>query len=139
MFNTAKDFKDYIKKTLKSKGACSAPSQAGIWQIYNSKKFHPIGSTYYPNGDGFPLEGDGKVTWKYNHTMDSNNNHKFCAFYLGYEDKILNKSPVLFLHFEYDTNNIYNIGVELMKVDASSIFILEAPNSIITNHIFTIF
>lgn len=51
MFNTAKDFKDYIKQTLKSKGACSAPSQASIWQIYRSKKFRPVAKSYHPAGD----------------------------------------------------------------------------------------
>ena len=65
MFNTVKDFKDYIKQTLKSKGVCSAPSQASIWQVYRSKKFHPVAKSYHPVGcSGLELKGTGKVVWK---------------------------------------------------------------------------
>lgn len=142
MFKTANDFKTYIKTTLKSSGACSAPSQASIYQTYHSKKFHPVGTTYCPGNDGYPLECDGNVTWKYNSgTTDQNckNLHKFCAFYLGFEDKKSTKTPVLFLHFEYDDNNIYNVGVELTKVDISSVFPWEWSDKSVINYIFNIF
>ena len=79
MFNTAKDFKNYIKQTLKSKGACSAPSQASIWQIYRSKKFRPVANSYNPDGTGtMPLAGTGNVIWKNkNGACEQNNCHKY--------------------------------------------------------------
>lgn len=67
------------------------------------------------------------------------NQYKFCAFYLGYDDKHVNNTVILFLHFEHDDNNIYNVGVELLKDDVSSTLKWRAPNKIITNLIFNIF
>jgi hypothetical protein len=138
MFKTAKDFKNYIKQTLKSKGACSAPSQAAIWQVYRGKKFHSVANTYLPNNDGFPLEGTGIVSWKYN-KQPKINDHKFCAFYLGYEDKNLNKNVETFLHFEYNNDGIYNVGVELTKIDISSVFNWALCDNNIIPIIFNIF
>ena len=138
MFKTASDFKTYIKQTLKSKGVCSVPSRASIWQIYHGKKFHPVANTYCPMNDGYPLEGDGTVTWKYG-TPEPNSNHKFCAFYLGYEDKNLNKCVVSFLHFEYDDNAIYNVGVELTKVDLGTFVQWELCDKNVIPIIFNLF
>lgn len=138
MFKTAKDFKDYIKKTLKSKGACSAPSQASIWQIYRSKKFHPVADTYYPCGEkaGGPLSGTGNVIWKNtNNTCEQNNGHLYCAFYLGYDDKILGDMPLFFIHFEFDANNIYNVGVEFLACD----MLLRVPKNPLIQHVFNLF
>lgn len=137
MFNTAKDFKDYIKQTLKSKGACSAPSQASIWQIYRSKKFHPVANTYNPAGSGtMPLAGTGKVIWKNaNGACEQNNGHLYCAFYLGYDDKILCDMPLLFIHFEFDTNNIYNVGVEMLDCK----MLWHVPQTQLIQHIFNLF
>lgn len=136
MFNTAKDFKDYIKQTLKSKGACSAPSQASIWQVYRSKKFHPVANTYNPGGGSFPLEGTGKVIWKNaNGACEQNNGHLYCAFYLGYDDKILCEMPLFFIHFEFDTNNIYNVGVEFLGCKE----LLRVPKTPLIQHVFNLF
>ena len=136
MFKTAKDFKDYIKQTLKSKGACSAPSQASIWQVYRSKKFHPVANTYNPGGGSYPLEGTGKVIWKNaNVACEQNNGHLYCAFYLGYDDKILCNMPLLFIHFEFDTNNIYNVGVEMLNCKE----LLHVPQTPLIQHIFNLF
>lgn len=136
MFKTAKDFKDYIKQTLKSKGACSAPSQASIWQVYRSKKFHPVANTYNPGGGSFPLEGTGKVIWKNaNGACEQNNGHLYCAFYLGYDDKILCEMPLFFIHFEFDTNNIYNVGVELLGCKE----LLRVPKTPLIQHVFNLF
>jgi hypothetical protein len=138
MFNTAKDFKDYIKQTLKSKGACSAPSQASIWQIYRSNKFRPVAKSYHPTGDAaWPLEGTGNVIWKNaNGACEQNNNsHKYCAFYLGYDDKILGDMPLFFIHFEFDSNNIYNVGIELLACD----MLLRVPKNPLIQHIFNLF
>lgn len=137
MFNTAKDFKDYIKKTLKSKGACSAPSQASIWQVYRSKKFRPVAKSYHPTGDAaWPLEGTGNVIWKNaNGACEQNNGHKYCAFYLGYDDNILGDMPLFFIHFEFDSNNIYNVGVELLDCE----MLLRVPKNPLIQHIFNLF
>ena len=138
MFNTAKDFKDYIKQTLKSKGACSAPSQASIWQVYRSKKFHPVAKSYHPAGCGatWALEGTGKVIWKNtNGACEQNNGHLYCAFYLGYDDKILRDMPLFFIHFEFDTNNIYNVGVEMLDCKE----LLHVPQTPLIQHIFNLF
>lgn len=137
MFNTAKDFKDYIKKTLKSKGACSAPSQASIWQIYRSKKFRPVAKSYYPAGsDTMPLEGTGNVIWKNaNGACEQNNGHLYCAFYIGYDDKILGDMPIFFIHFEFDTNNIYNVGVEMLDCK----MLWHVPQTPLIQHIFNLF
>lgn len=140
MFNTAKDFKDYIKQTLKSKGACSAPSKASIWQVYSSKKFHPVAKSYHSAASGatWTLEGTGNVVWKYpNNACEQNNNgHKYCAFYLAYDDKILCDMPLFFIHFEFDTNNIYNVGVELLDDDD---VLLRVPPTPPIHHIFNLF
>jgi len=138
MFNTAKDFKDYIKQTLKSKGACSAPSQeASIWQTYRSKKFHPVADTYHPvSCDVLALSGSGKVVWKNaNGACEQNNGHMYCAFYLGYVDKILCGMPIFFIHFEFDTNNIYNVGVEFLKYKN----LLNVSKTKLIQHIFNVF
>lgn len=37
MFNSVKDFKDYIKQTLKSTKATTAPSQACIYRVHQGK------------------------------------------------------------------------------------------------------
>lgn len=58
MFNSVKDFKGYIKQTLKSTKATTAPSQASIWRVHNGK-FQPVGNTH-TNGPG----GSGTVIWK---------------------------------------------------------------------------
>ena len=58
MFSSVKDFKDYIKQTLKSTKATTAPSQASIWRVHNGK-FQPVGNTH-TNGPG----GLGTVIWK---------------------------------------------------------------------------
>lgn len=137
MFNTAKDFKDYIKQTLKSNGACSAPSQASIWQIYRSKNFHPVADTYHPvSCSGLSLTGTGKVIWKNtNGACEQNNGHMYCAFYLGYVDKILCGMPVFFIHFEFDTNNIYNVGVEFLDYKK----LLNISKTQVIQHVFNVF
>lgn len=137
MFKTAKDFKDYIKQTLKSKGACSAPSQASIWQIYRSKNYHPVADTYHPTGCGDgALKGTSKVVWKNtNGACEQNNGHMYCAFYLGYADKILCGMPVFFIHFEFDTNVIYNVGVEFLDYKK----LLNVPKTKLIQHVFNLF
>lgn len=58
MFSSVKDWKDYIKQTIKSTKATTAPSQASIWRVHNGK-FQPVGNTH-TNGPG----GLGTVIWK---------------------------------------------------------------------------
>lgn len=137
MFSSAKNFKDYIKQTLKSKGACSAPSQASIWQIYRGKNFHPVANSYHPvSCDGLELKGTGNVVWKNtNGACVQNNGHKYCAFYLGYEDKILCGMPIFFIHFEFDTNVIHNVGVEFLDYKK----LLNVPKKPLIQHIFNLF
>lgn len=58
MFNSVKDFKDYIKQTLKSTKATTAPSQACIYRVHQGK-FQPVADTHQ-GGPG----GNGTVIWK---------------------------------------------------------------------------
>lgn len=137
MFKTASDLRDYIKTTLKSKKACSNPSQASIWRTYCSKKFHPVANTYCPGGEGIPYPGTGTVTWKYAQTPSTN--HKFCAFCLVYDDKIFNKCVTAFLHLEFDDTTIYNVGVELMKGSIQNCITWIADDNRIIPHLLSIF
>lgn len=50
MFNSVKDFKDYIKQTLMSTKATTAPSQACIYRVHQGK-FQPVGNSH-TNGPG---------------------------------------------------------------------------------------
>ena len=43
MFSSVKDWKDYIKQTLKSTKATTCTSQASIWRVHNGK-FQPVGT-----------------------------------------------------------------------------------------------
>lgn len=138
MFNSVKDFKDYIKQTLKSTKATTAPSQAAIYRVHQGK-FQPVANTH-TNGPG----GLGTVTWKRNivnnpqHELNKNVKVKYISFYLGYLDDVIDKMVIVYLHFAYDPNQIYDVGYELTD-DISSVFTGYASNQDITNRIFQVF
>ena len=130
MFNSVKDFKDYIKQTLKSTKATTAPSQACIYRVHQGK-FQPVGNTHR-NGPG----GLGAVIWK--NGIAHNPKLKFISFYLGYQDDVIDKMIIVYLHFAYDTTQIYDVGMELTD-DISDTFPGYASNQEIQNRLFNVF
>lgn len=131
MFNTAKEWKVFIKQTLKSTKACTAPSQACIWQVHKGK-FQPVADTHQ-GGPG----GNGTVIWK-NGIATNDPKLKYISFYLGYDDVVLNRCVVVYLHFAYDQTKIYDVGMEL-TYDVSDTFTGYASNQEIQNHLFQVF
>lgn len=131
MFNTAKEWKVFIKQTLKSTKACTAPSQACIWQVHKGK-FQPVADTHQ-GGPG----GNGTVIWK-NGIATNDPKLKYISFYLGYDDVVLNRCVVVYLHFAYDQTKIYDVGMEL-TYDVSGTFTGYASNQEIQNHLFHVF
>lgn len=138
MFNSVKDFKDYIKQTLKSTKATTAPSQAAIYRVHQGK-FQPVADTHQ-GGPG----GDGTVIWKNGvannpqHDLHKNIKLKYISFYLGYEDDVIDKMVIVYLHFAYDPTQIYDVGMEL-TYDVSDTFTGYASNQEIKNRLFQVF
>lgn len=138
MFNSVKDWKDYIKQTLKSTKATTAPSQACIYRVHQGK-FQPVGNTH-TNGPG----GLGTVIWKNGiannpqHDLHQNPKLKFISFYLGYADDVIGKGIIVYLHFAYDPAQIYDVGMEL-TYDVSDKFPSYASNQEVQNRLFQVF
>lgn len=138
MFSSVKDWKDYIKQTLKSTKATTAPSQACIYRVHQGK-FQPVGNTH-TNGPG----GLGTVIWKNGipnnpqHELHKNPKLKYISFYLGYSDDVIGKGIVVYLHFAYDPTQIYDVGMEL-TYDVSDKFTGYASNQEIQNRLFNVF
>ena len=138
MFSSVKDWKDYIKQTLKSTKANMAPSQSAIYRVHQGK-FQPVGNTYTNGPDGL-----GTVIWKNGiannpqHELNKNPNLKYISFYLGYQDDVIDKMIIVYLHFAYDTTQIYDVGMELTD-DISDTFTGYASNQEIQNRLFQVF
>ena len=138
MFNSVKDWKDYIKQTLKSTKATRAPSQACIYRVHQGN-FQPVADTHQ-GGPG----GNGTVIWKNGiannpqHELHKNPKLKFISFYLGYDDDVIGKGVIVYLHFAYDPMQIYDVGMEL-TYDVSDKFSGYASNQEIKNRLFQVF
>lgn len=138
MFSSVKDFKDYIKQTLKSTKATKSPSRTTIYRVHKGK-FQPVGNTH-TNGPG----GSGTVIWKngiannQQHELNKNPKLKFISFYLGYNDDVIDKCVIVYLHFAYDQMQIYDVGMEL-TYDVSDKFTGYASNQEIQNRLFQVF
>lgn len=137
MFSSVKDFKDYIKQTLKSTKATKAPSHITIYRVHQGK-FQPVADTHQ-GGPG----GNGTVIWKngianLQHELNKNPKLKFISFYLGYHDDVIDKCVIVYLHFAYDPTQIYDVGMEL-TYDVSDKFTGYASNQEIQNRLFQVF
>lgn len=137
MFSSVKDFKDYIKQTLKSTKATKSPSHTTIYRVHQGK-FQPVADTHQ-GGPG----GNGTVIWKngianLQHELNKNSKLKFISFYLGYNDDVIDKCVIVYLHFAYDPTQIYDVGMEL-TYDVSDKFTGYASNQEIQNRLFQVF